>query len=58
MSWLGDERGQDIIEYGLVTAFVGVAGVLAWRGISQAIRAGYIGYDANTQGLWEPRNPL
>jgi Flp pilus assembly pilin Flp len=54
---LRDERGQDLIEYGLLTLFVGLAGVALWVIIEGRINAAYGSYDAGVQGLWESPAP-
>ncbi len=54
--WL-DERGQDLIEYALLTASVGLAGAATWPVIEEAIRTAYRALDTNTQNLWEPPPP-
>jgi hypothetical protein len=53
---LGD-RGQDLVEYALLTAFVGLAGAAAWGAIQNAVQAGYLAWDTAEQDLWEPPNP-
>jgi Flp pilus assembly pilin Flp len=40
-SFFKDERGQDLVEYSLILAFVALAGAAA-----------YIGMSASTNGLW------
>lgn len=54
---LRDERGQDLIEYALLTAAVGLAGAASWPLIEQAIGTAYRALDTNTQNLWEPPPP-
>ena len=54
--WL-DERGQDLIEYALLTASIGLAGAATWPLVEGAIGAAYRALDANTQSLWEPPPP-
>jgi Flp pilus assembly pilin Flp len=51
------EDGQDLVEYGLLGLFVGLAGLAAWNAIAAAIGTSYAGYDSGVQGLWEPRDP-
>ena len=51
------EDGQDLVEYGLLGLFVGLAGLLAWNAIAAGIGTSYVGYDTGVQGLWEPRDP-
>jgi Flp pilus assembly pilin Flp len=46
-----EDGGQDVVEYALLVAFVGVAAVAAWLAIQNAIAAGYIGWDGADQDL-------
>ena len=55
--WLAEERGQDVIEYALLTAFIGVVIVAAIDGFQDTINAVYGSWDATTQAIWEPPNP-
>ena len=48
---LRDDDGQDLIEYALLAAFVGVCAVAAWINIPPAIAAAYANWDAGVQGL-------
>ncbi len=54
---LRDERGQDIIEYVLLTAALGITSIAVWPLISASIGQSYQQLDTNTQGLWVPPNP-
>ncbi len=54
---LGDDAGQDLIEYALLTAAFGVATIATWPLVAAAIGTAYSALDANTQGLWEPPPP-
>jgi hypothetical protein len=54
--WL-DDRGQDLIEYALVTAAVVFATAATWPIIADTIGTTYSALDLNTQGLWEPPPP-
>ena len=40
---ISDDSGQDLIEYALVAALVGLASVSAMRGLSNAIYNFYVG---------------
>jgi len=55
--FLRDESGQDIIEYALLTASIGIAGILLWPGIEASIRTTYQNFDQNTQNLYAPPPP-
>jgi Flp pilus assembly pilin Flp len=52
-----DDRGQDVIEYALLTAAIGLAGVAVWPVITTAIGVNYQGLDTETQNLWEIPDP-
>ncbi len=55
--FLRDERGQDLIEYALLTAAIGVAGAATWPLFEQTIGTAYRALDTNTQNLWDPPAP-
>jgi Flp pilus assembly pilin Flp len=52
----GDD-GQDVIEYALLTAAIGLAGIATWPLIEAAIGASYSLLDQQTQDLWEVPDP-
>jgi len=57
-TFVRDDRGQDLIEYALLTAALGLAGAATWPlVIEPAIGTAYRALDGNTQGLWEPPPP-
>jgi len=47
-----DDGGQDIVEYALLAAFVGLAGIVGISAIGTALAAAYAGWDAASQDLW------
>jgi Flp pilus assembly pilin Flp len=53
MLWkfITDDGGQDLIEYALLSALVGVVGVVAWANISAAIGNVYGRWDTNVQTI-------
>ena len=51
------ECGQDVVEYALLTAAIGLAGAAAWPLVVNAIGATYTQMDTNNQRLWEPPPP-
>ena len=55
---ISDDRGQDLIEYALLTAAIGLAGVAVWPAITTAVGVAYQGFDSDTQDIWETPNPL
>jgi Flp pilus assembly pilin Flp len=56
-AFLRDDSGQDIIEYGLLAAFIGIVCIAVWASIEGHLRDAYLGYDNDIQGLWQPPNP-
>lgn len=56
-SRLGDDRGQDLIEYALIAAFVGLAGLLALHAMAGSLAAAYGAWNARIQNLWVPPAP-
>jgi Flp pilus assembly pilin Flp len=54
---LTDEKGQDLVEYTLLTAAIALAGVAAFAAIGTAINAAYASWDLESQRIWEPQAP-
>jgi Flp pilus assembly pilin Flp len=52
-----DDRGQDLIEYALLTAAIGLAGAATWPLITSGIETTYEGVNTATQNLWEVPDP-
>jgi Flp pilus assembly pilin Flp len=52
-----DDKGQDVMEYALLTAAIGLAGLATWPLISAALGAAYTTLDTQTQNLWAPPDP-
>ena len=52
-----DDRAQDLIEYALLSAGLGFAGLAAWPAIQTALGAAYVRLNINSQNLWEPAPP-
>jgi Flp pilus assembly pilin Flp len=50
-SFLLDESGQDLIEYGLLAAFIGTVGIVAWANIGVNIGLKYSSWDSGVQTL-------
>ena len=57
MRVMRDDHGQDLVEYALLTAAIGVVGVVAWTSITGGIGSAYQGWDTGVQNLWEPADP-
>jgi pilus assembly protein Flp/PilA len=51
LRFIEDESGQDIIEYALLAAFIGVCAVVAWTNIPPKIAAAYSNWDSSIQDL-------
>ena len=55
-----DDSGQDLLEYALLVAFVGVAGWAALSAIGPTVSTTYASWVSPTTGapsLWEPAEP-
>lgn len=52
-----DDSGQDLVEYALLTAAIGVVSAATWPIIATSIGTAYSSLDMNTQDLWEPPPP-
>ena len=46
-----DDNGQDLIEYALLSAFIGIVGIVAWTNVQAAMNTTYGGWDTNVQSL-------
>jgi len=46
-----DEQGQDLIEYALLSALIGIVGILAWTSIASAIGVSFGSWDTGVQTL-------
>lgn len=55
--FVANERGQDLLEYALLTAGIGLVGVVAWQAIQGGIGTAYTGWDSGVQNIWEPPDP-
>jgi Flp pilus assembly pilin Flp len=47
--FLLDESGQDLIEYAMLTAFIGLVGALAWVNIRAGVGAKFSGWGSGIQ---------
>ena len=54
---LVDERGQDLIEYGLLAALIGCVGVAIFPLIEGRLYTTYSGWGTAIQNLWIPKDP-
>ena len=54
---ISDDSGQDLIEYALLTAIIGISGVLILSALSMTMGAAYSTWNAAWQNAWEPGSP-
>jgi len=54
---LVDERGQDLIEYALLAALIGVVGVAIFPVIQGKLKGTYTGWGVEIKKLWIPKDP-
>jgi Flp pilus assembly pilin Flp len=54
--WREDD-GQDLVEYALLTALIGLVGVTVWSTLVDRLEYNYGQYDSGVQGLWESPAP-
>ena len=47
--FIADDRGQDMVEYALLSALIGVVGIIAWTNVGAAIFSTYGGWDNGVQ---------
>jgi Flp pilus assembly pilin Flp len=52
-----DDDGQDVVEYALLTAAIGIVGVASWPLIEVGIKNGYKSINRRTQDAWEVPDP-
>jgi Flp pilus assembly pilin Flp len=52
-----DDDGQDVVEYALLTAAIGIASVATWPLIETGIKNSYNSINGRTQAKWEVPDP-
>lgn len=55
---LFETDGQDMVEYALLTTFIGFAGAAAWIGMRTSLGNAYTGFNQAVWNLWEPSDPV
>jgi len=55
--WLTDDEGQDLVEYILLSAFIGVVSIVVMNNFGNIINVVYQSWDTGTQAIWQPQNP-
>ncbi len=58
LAFAGGEQGDDLIEYALLTTFIGLLGMVAMGWLHTAIFNVYSGWDAYQQAIYAPPNPM
>jgi Flp pilus assembly pilin Flp len=57
-AWFGaDDSGQDLIEYALLTAIIGISGLLVLSTFSGKMGTAYSGWNTAAQTAWQPCPP-
>lgn len=54
---LTDDRGQDLVEYVLLGAFIAFAGLAVMQAFPGVVSAVYASWDNAQQSLWYPQPP-
>lgn len=54
---LGDDRGQDLLEYAFLTAAIGLAAIVVFDQIRQAIGTTSGTWESDVNNLWQPPDP-
>jgi Flp pilus assembly pilin Flp len=49
--FLDEESGQDIVEYALLTALIGIAAILTWQVVADNVGVAYSEADTDVQAL-------
>jgi len=56
--FLVDDRGQDLIEYALLSGLVAAAGLVVFPEMAARMSAGYEDWVDGAHGAWEPCPPI
>jgi Flp pilus assembly pilin Flp len=49
--FLQQDDGQNLVEYALLSALIGIVGILAWTNVGSAINVTYSSWDGSVQGI-------
>jgi Flp pilus assembly pilin Flp len=52
-----EEQGQDLVEYALLGACIGLVGVAAFTSIESAIKTTYLAWNTNNNNNWVMPDP-
>jgi Flp pilus assembly pilin Flp len=53
-----ETNGQDMVEYALLTTFIGFAGAAAWSAMQTGLGNVYSSYVTAVWNLWDPPDPV
>lgn len=53
-----ETAGEDVIEYALLTTFIGFAGAAAWNVMRTGLANAYASYSGAVWNVWEPADPV
>ena len=53
-----DESGQDLIEYALLTTFIGIVCLATWDLVRGAINTTYLSWNTSMNSAWETPDPI
>ena len=57
MAFVEEDSAQDLVEYALLGAFIGVVSVLVWQNIATLIGVRYAEYNTDVNNLWATPEP-
>jgi Flp pilus assembly pilin Flp len=52
-----DDSGQDLVEYALLTTFIGFSSIAVFDVIRSAIQVVYTSWNTSTNSNWRPPDP-
>jgi Flp pilus assembly pilin Flp len=53
-----EDKGQDLIEYVLLTGIIAIAGILVFPTIQTKMATAYQNWNTGAQAIWEPPPPM
>ena len=57
LQFISDDSGQDLIEYALLTAIIGISGVFILSTLAMTMGTAYSSWITAGQNAWEPGSP-
>ena len=55
---IADESGQDLIEYAMLTTFIGLVCLATWDLVRGSINTVYTSWNTSMNAVWEPPDPI